>query len=275
MEQLRQSAGQITSTQEVKNSEERQYHIATAPGEVAEYILLCGDPDRANRVAKKFDSIEVENRFREFVTITGSFQGQRMSVCATGIGCDNMEIVLVELAQCVSNPTFLRIGSCGALQAEMQIGELVISTGAVRLEDTSLHYVPPGYPAVAHYQIVQALIATASQKKYPYHVGISATCSGFYGAQGRAAGKYKPREPEMVEELSSLQVRNMEMEISTLFTLSSIQNFRAGAVCTVFTHRLQNQVISMDQKKEVEDQLIDLGLHTIIHLCNEDQKTAL
>ncbi|MCP4298819.1 MAG: nucleoside phosphorylase [Proteobacteria bacterium] len=99
---------------------ERQYHIGTSPGEVADYILFCGDPDRAERTAAKFDRIELENRNREYVLITGLYKGERLTVCATGMGCDNTEIAMVELNQCVENPTFLRIGTCGALQPGME-----------------------------------------------------------------------------------------------------------------------------------------------------------
>ncbi len=263
------ASGTLKSAQEVKDAEGRQYHTATAPGEVADYILLCGDPDRAERTAKKFSSIEIENRYREYVVITGIFQGQRVTVCATGIGCDNTEIAMVELSQCVDTPTFLRIGTCGALQSFIRIGDLVISSGAVRLEDTSLHYVPSGYPAVAHHQVVQALVVASTQMKARFHVGITATCSGFYGAQGRAVGKYRPRHPELIEELQNLNVYNMEMETSTLLTLSSIQNFRAGAICVVFANRNQDQFIAMEKKQEAEDLLIETGLEAIMQLITQ------
>ncbi|MBF0277584.1 MAG: nucleoside phosphorylase [SAR324 cluster bacterium] len=266
------ASGNMNSAQEVRDSEGRQYHIATAPGEVADYVLLCGDPDRADRTAKKFERIEIENRYREYVTITGVYQGSRITVCATGIGCDNTEIAVVELSQCVKRPTFLRIGTCGALQDFIKIGDLVISTGAVRLEDTSLNYVPASYPAVAHYQMVQALEETTSEMNSRAHVGITATCSGFYGAQGRNVGGFRSRKPKLVEELQAINVYNLEMETSTLLTLSSIQNFRAGAVCVVFANRVEDQFISMDKKDETEDLLIETGLQTIIRLINWDRQ---
>ena len=266
------ASGNMKSAQEIKDAEGRQYHIATAPGEVADYILLCGDPDRAERTAQKFDRIELENRYREYVTITGEYQGNRITVCATGIGCDNTEIAIVELSQCVENPTFLRIGTCGALQDFIKIGDLVISTGAVRLEDTSLNYVPASYPAVAHYQVVQALVETTAAMKSRSHVGITATCSGFYGAQGRNVGGFRPRKPQVVAELQAINVYNLEMETSTLLTLSSIQNFRAGAICVVFANRVEDQFISMERKHSAEDLVIETGLQTFMRLIEWDQQ---
>lgn len=274
MAQKRAASGKLKSAQAVKDSEGRQYHIATAPREVADYILLCGDPDRAHRTAEKFEQIELENSYREYVTITGSYQGTRVTVCATGIGCDNTEIAMVELSQCVENPTFLRIGTCGGLQNFIELEDLVISTGAMRLENTSLHYVPESYPAVAHYQVVQALVETASALKYRFHVGLTATCSGFYGAQGRTVGGFRPRNPQLLDELQALQVYNLEMETSTLLTLAAIGNFRAGAVCVVFANRVKDKFIAMERKNVAENLVIETGLQTCLRLKALDQPAA-
>lgn len=253
---------------------ERQYHIGTAPGEVADYILFCGDPDRAERTAAKFDSIELENRNREYVIITGNYLGERLTVCATGMGCDNTEIAIVELTQCVENPTFLRIGTCGALQAHIEIGDLVITTGSLRMEDTSLNYVPAGYPAVAHHQMVQTLIDTTTAMKSKFHVGITACASGFYGAQGRTVGNYQTRKPNLVEELSAIKVVNMEMESSTLLTMSSIQNYRAGVVCVVFANRIKNKFIEKDKKLAAEELVIETGLRAFTKIIEQDKAIA-
>lgn len=275
MKQNNSAQGALQSAQEVKDAQGRQYHTATAPGEVANYILICGDPDRAHRTAEKFDAIELENRYREYVTITGMYQGTRMTVCATGIGCDSTEIAVVELAQCVENPTFLRIGTCGGLQDFIDIEDLVISTGAMRLENTSLNYVPQSYPAVAHHQIVQMLIATASEQKARFHVGLTATCSGFYGAQGRSVGGFLPRNPNLVEDLQALNILNLEMETSTLLTLCSLRNFRAGAVCLVVANRVKDEFISMQRKDAAEDLVIETGLQTFLRLAAlENQPSA-
>ena len=128
---------------------DRQYHIGLGPGELADYILLPGDQDRVDRVAAHFDSVELRHRHREFATATGMYKGLRVSCLSTGIGTDNVEIVVSEILAINKNPTFIRIGSCGALQADIELGDLVISTGSVRLETTTNWFVHEGYPAVA------------------------------------------------------------------------------------------------------------------------------
>ena len=161
---------------------ERQYHIGLGPGELADYILLPGDQDRVDRVAAHFDEVELRHRHREFATATGIYKGLRISCVSTGIGTDNVEIVISEILALVERPTFIRIGSCGALQPGMELGDLVISTGSVRLETTTSWFVHEGYPAVAHYEAVLALVEAAERGGYRYHLGITATAPGFYGA---------------------------------------------------------------------------------------------
>ena len=130
---------------------ERQYHIALGPGEVAEYVLLPGDPDRVAKIATRFDSIELQRQHREFASVTGQYRGLRMTAISTGIGADNVEIVMAEILAVTPHPTFIRIGSCGVLKDDIALGDLVISSGAVRLEATTKYFVHEGYPAVADY----------------------------------------------------------------------------------------------------------------------------
>ncbi|MDF1666302.1 MAG: uridine phosphorylase, partial [Planctomycetota bacterium] len=124
------------SAEIVKTEEGKQYHVGVKPGDIAPFILLCGEPQRADRVAKHFSEITVRRANREYVTITGIYEGAPVTVTATGIGTDNTEIAIVELSQCVENPTFIRIGSSGALKPKIQLGDLIISSGAAKLEAT-------------------------------------------------------------------------------------------------------------------------------------------
>jgi uridine phosphorylase len=248
------------SAERVQDESRRQYHIGLAPGEIEPFILTCGDPARAERVAKRFDSVRLEKRNREFVTFTGVYRGIPMSVIATGIGCDNTEIATIEIAQIVENPTFIRVGTCGGLQEKMKIGDLVVSTGAVRLENTSTYFVHEGFPALAHHEVIAALIAAAKACGAPHHVGITATAPGFYGAQGRKGSGFEPRYPGLVDELAKMGVKNLEMETSTLFTLCAMRDFRAGAVCTVFANRPKNIFITPAEKIAAEDRALDVGL---------------
>ena len=125
-----------------KNRQGRYYHINCGPGDLAPYILTCGDPDRARRIARSFDRVEVKRRNREFLTYTGSYHGIPVSVIATGIGAPASAIAMVEAAQCVAPATFIRLGSTGALQDYINVGDLVITSEALREEHTSHFYAP-------------------------------------------------------------------------------------------------------------------------------------
>lgn len=255
--------GGMESAEVVRDAEGRQYHIGVAPGELAPYILLCGDPARAERVAGAFDSVRVERRNREYVTFTGTYEGAELSVMATGIGCDNTEIAVIELAQCVKRPTLLRIGSCGGLMDDCAVGQLVVSTGGVRLENTSTFFVREGHSAVAHHEVVLALIEACERKGFEYHVGLTATGSGFYGAQGREVPGFPPRFRNIDEELGQAGVKNLEMESSTLFTLAGLGGMRAGTVCAIYANRQRNEFIESDAKHAAEGRCIEAGLEAI------------
>ena len=142
----------IESSEIVETAGGRQYHIGLAPGEVAEYMILVGDPERARTVSELFESVELERSNREYLSFTGTHQGLRVTVMGTGMGTGNTEIAVVELCQCFPEgnlPTMIRCGSTGALQHAMNLGDLVISKGALRMENTSTFFVDEGFPALA------------------------------------------------------------------------------------------------------------------------------
>jgi uridine phosphorylase len=256
----------------VKTAEGKQYHVGTKPGDVAPFILLVGDPARADKVAKSFSRIDVRRANREYVTITGVFDGAPLTVTATGIGTDNTEIAVIELSQCVSEPTFLRVGSSGALQDGMKLGDLVISTGAVKLEATSSYFVPEGYPSVANHEVVLALIEGAARTNARYHVGLTATACGFYGAQGRKVPGFPVLRPELPAQLGQLGVKNFEMEASLLFTLAQLRGVRAGAVCAIFADRKHDAFVDTDAKERAEAACIACGLEAVKVLRAMDRK---
>jgi uridine phosphorylase len=258
------------SAEHVRDENGRQYHIGVSPGEVASQVLLVGDPDRARRVSGRFDEIRVERSCREYVTFTGTRAGREVTVMGTGIGCDNTEIAVLELLECRRDLTFLRVGSCGALQPGMGVGDLVISTGAMRLESTSLAFVDEGHPAVAHHEIVLALLTAAKAAGAPHHAGITASASGFYGWQGRKGLAVEPLVPDMPDRLAKQGVVNMEMETSTLLTLAGCAGLRAGAVCTVFANRPDNQFIDKGDKIAAEDRALTVGLAALDRLAAMD-----
>jgi uridine phosphorylase len=251
---------------------ERQYHIGLGPGELAEYILLPGDPDRSARVGSRFDSIELEQQHREFATVTGTYRGQRVSVVSTGIGTDNVEIVVAEILAITERPTFIRVGSCGALQPEMALGDLAITAGAVRLESTTSFFVHDGYPAVAHYEAVVALVEAAERLGHRYHVGITATAPGFYGAQGRPIPELPIRYPDLAEDMARQRVMNFEMEASALLVLATLARCRAGVVCAVYANRTTGEFVSGDLKNGAEAACVDTGLESLAILAEMDRQ---
>jgi uridine phosphorylase len=251
---------------------ERQYHIGLGPGELAEYILLPGDPDRTARIATRLDSIELERRNREFATVTGSYRGQRISVISTGIGTDNVEIVVAEVLAITEHPTFIRVGSCGSLQPEIELGDLVITSGAVRLEATTSFFVHDGYPAVADYEAVVALVEAAERLGHRAHVGITATAPGFFGAQGRPIPQLPIRYPDLAEEMARQRVLNFEMEASALLVLAGLARSRAGVVCAVYAQRTTGAFVVGEAKERAEAACVETGLEGLRILAEMDRQ---
>jgi uridine phosphorylase len=251
---------------------ERQYHIGLGPGELAEYILLPGDPDRTPKIAKRLDTIDREHRHREFASATGTYRGLPVSIVSTGIGTDNVEIVMAEILAITDRPTLIRVGSCGALQPEIGLGDLSISTGAVRLETTTSWFVHDGYPAVADHEAVIALIEAAERLGHRYHVGLTATSPGFYGAQGRPIPQLPIRYPDFAEEMARQRVMNFEMEASALFVLAGLARCRAGVVCGVFSQRTTGSFVTDAQKEAAEAACVETGLESLTILAEMDRR---
>lgn len=254
---------------------DRQYHIGLGPGQLAEYLLLPGDPDRTARIAGRLDSIEFEHRHREFATVTGTYRGLRVSVVSTGIGTDNVEIVVAEILAITQRPTFIRVGSSGALQPGIELGDLIISTGAVRLESTTSFFVHDGYPAVPSYEAVLALVEAAHRGGRTHHLGLTATAPGFFGAQGRPIPQLPIRYPDLADEMARQHVVNFEMEASALMVLASLAGCRAGVVCAVYANRRTGEFITGDAKDAAEAACVETGLEGLRILAELDhQKQA-
>jgi uridine phosphorylase len=256
-------------------SDDRQYHIDLGPGELGEYILLPGDPDRVARIAERMEVVEVERQHREFVSVTGAFRGLRVSAVATGIGTDNVEIVLAEILALVPRPTFIRIGSSGALRPEIAIGDLVITTGAVRLETTTAWYVHEGYPAVANHEVVVALVEAGARLGLPTHLGITATAPGFFGPQGRPIPQLPIRYPDLADEMRRQGVVNFEMEASAVLVLAGLAGCRAGAVCGVFAQRALGTFADAEERRSTEARTIDIGLEALSVLAEMDRQREM
>lgn len=220
----------------------RQYHVDLKAGDVARYVLTPGDPARVGKIASLWDSAHEVANHREYHTMTGKFQGVDVSCISTGMGAPSYLIGVDELCR-IGVDTFIRVGTCGGIQKNQKLGDLVISTGAVRFDGASKDLVTPEYPAVANYEVVMALITAAEEYKFPYHVGITASFDTFYTGQGRPAlNNYLPSfKKNVYEDMQMAGVQNFEMEVSSLLTFTNIFGKRGGAVCVIIANRVTDE----------------------------------
>ena len=230
-----------------------QYHVELEEGDVANAVLLPGNPERLDKITPFWDDHEEVAYHREYRTATGTYEGTPISVTSTGIGSPSAAIALEELAR-VGADTFIRVGSCGALQPEMDVGDLVITSGGVRQEGTSKAYVREEYPAVADQEVVSALVAAAERLGYDYHVGLTMSADSFYTGQGRPGfeGFRAVGSEDLVEELQDANVKNIEMEASALLTIANVYGLRAGAVCSVYANRVTGEFRTEGETKSAE-----------------------
>jgi uridine phosphorylase len=257
-----------------KNARGRFYHIDCLPGELAPYILTCGDPDRARRIARGLDRVDLRRQNREFLTYTGSYRNIPVSVMATGIGAPASAIAVVEAANCVNPVTFIRLGTCGALQDYIQVEDLVITESAWCGEKTSECYIPGGIVPRAHPEIVTALTEAAQAAPAPYHVGLTLTTMDFYAGQGRAAPGFPAPDPEYITALTASGVLNLEMEMSVYLALAAVSTYRirAGGVCLVLNNRITGQgLTSARARGRAERRLIDVGFRALELLVKRDR----
>lgn len=244
-------------TKDIADSEDPnadvQYHIEVGEGDVANAVLLPGNPERIEKITRFWDEAEEMGHHREYRTVTGTYDGTPISVTSTGIGSPSAAIAVEELAR-VGADTFIRVGSCGALQADMAVGDLVITSGGVRQEGTSDEYVREDYPAVADHEVVSALVAAAERLGHDYHVGLTMSADAFYAGQGRPGfeGFQSPYGERLVDDLRDANVKNIEMEASAIMTLANIYGLRAGAVCSVFANRETGEFLTEGENHAAE-----------------------
>ena len=206
-----------------------QYHLGIQAGDVGSYVILPGDPKRCAKIAAHFDNALLVADVREFVTYTGYLDGEKVSVTSTGIGGPSAAIAMEELARCGAE-TFLRVGTCGGMQEQVRSGDLVIATGAVRMEGTGKEYAPIEYPAVADFRIVSALTRAARELGQTAHIGVVQCKDSFYGQHEpeiMPVGTELTRKWEAWKRLGCLA---SEMESAALFIVAAHLGVRAGTV---------------------------------------------
>lgn len=242
-----------------------QYHLDVGPDDLADAVLLPGNPERVDKITALWDEYEERASHREYRTATGAYEGTPVSVTSTGIGSPSAAIAVEELAR-AGVDTFVRVGSCGAIQPDMSVGDLVVTTGAVRQEGTSKEYVREDYPAVADYEVVCALVAAAERLGYDYHAGVTMSADSFYAGQGRPGfeGFRAAGSDSLVEELREANVKNIEMEASAILTVANVYGLRAGAVCTVYANRVTGEFRTEGESRAAET--ASLAVHLLARM---------
>lgn len=285
----------IAESEMILNSRGAIYHLDLLPEELAETIITVGDPDRVRQVSKYFDQVEVIRQHREFVTHTGSLGGKRISVISTGIGPDNIDIVFNELDALVNidfesrtvKPdltalNIIRVGTTGSLQGDVAVDELVASTHGIGIdnllnfywhtqtaEEKALLQNFVTYTGL-NAQVAQPYITAGSMNLLKhfvqdFHQGITVTCPGFYGPQGRVL-RLGLRQPELIDRLTQFnfgqhRITNFEMETAAIYGLGKLLGHHCLSLSVIVANRI-TKTFSKDGGAAVEN-LIEKALAVI------------
>lgn len=245
---------------------EKKYHVGLGAGDVGQYVLVPGDPGRTPMIAKYLDDAREVAFSREYRTFTGKLDGVPVSAMSTGMGGPSVAIGIEELNE-LGVHTFLRVGTCGAAQPEIKMGDLVIAAGAVRSEGTPDGYVPKEYPAVASLHVVNALVEAAEASGAPYHVGIIRSVDALYSD---LVPDTMPR-PNLRDELemwSRAGILSNDMETSTLFIVARLRKLRAGTINLCVDELGAGEIHHLDPK--YMDRMLKVAVDAMRRLIKRD-----
>ena len=249
---------------------DRQYHIQVAKGEVGRYVIMPGDPKRCVKIAQYLDNPVLIADNREFITYTGTLDGVKVSVTSTGIGGPSASIAMEELYRCGAD-TFVRIGTCGGMQTDVKSGDIVIATGAIRMEGTSKEYAPIEFPAVADLDVTNALVAAAKQKNFTHHTGVVQCKDSFYGQHDP---KRMPVSQELLykwEAWKRLGVLASEMESAALFCCAAALGVRCGSCFHVIWNQ-EREAAGLDQEESHDlSAALEVGIEAVKLLIEADR----
>lgn len=222
------------------------FHLDLARDQLqgATVAILPGDPGRVEKIAREFDDPRPLSSKREYTSWLGFTDAKPVVVCSTGIGGPSTSIAVEELGQ-LGVRTFLRVGTTGAIQPDVAVGDVIVTTATVRLDGASGHFAPYEYPAVAHFDCLEALVGAARESGLGHHVGITAASDTFYPGQERydtVSGYVRRSLQGSMAEWRQLHVLNFEMESATLFTQCSVNGWRAGMVAGVLVNRTTQEI---------------------------------
>lgn len=246
------------------------YHIQVAPGEVGRYVIMPGDPKRCAKIVAYFDDPVLIADNREYVTYTGTLDGVKVSVTSTGIGGPSAAIAMEELYRCGAD-TFVRIGTCGGMQPEVKSGDVVVATGAIRMEGTSREFAPLEFPAVADLTVTNALVNAAKQKGCPFHTGVVQCKDSFYGQH---EPETKPVSYELMnkwEAWKRLGCLASEMESAALFVVASYLHVRVGSCFLVVANQEREKLGLKNPVVHDTDMAIQVAVEAIRQMIREDQ----
>ena len=250
---------------------QKQYHIQCAEGDVGRYVLLPGDPGRCEAIAKYFDNPVHVGMNREYNVWTGYLLGEKVSVCSTGIGGPSASIAMEELTK-IGADTFVRVGTCGGIHLDVKPGDVVVATGAIRFEHTSLEYAPIEYPAVADFDVTLALKTASEELGFDTHTGIAQCKDSFYGQH---APESSPVYYELLNKWESwkrLGVKCSEMESAALFVVANALNVRCGSCFHVVWNQEREKAGMFMPMTEDTSGAIKVGIEAIKKLIENDRK---
>ncbi|MCG9751356.1 nucleoside phosphorylase [Vibrio brasiliensis] len=217
----------------------KQPHIGVDETQIAPLVIVCGEPDRANRIARLLTDVELVSDNREYRVFTGTYKDRAVSVCSTGIGAPSMIIAIEELKLC-GVTHIVRVGSAGAMQTHIGLGELIVAEAAVRDEGGSAAYVKPSFPAYASFSLLKELEQFLQKHPIPYHMGAVRSHDSFYTDDEQAICRY----------WNSKGILGADMETSALFTVGRLRGLHVASI-------LNNVVLYEQDVKEGVGQYVD------------------
>ena len=239
----------------------KMHHLQIEPGQIGEFVIMPGDPGRCHLIAEHFKNYQLIAQNREYTTYTGKYKELTVSVTSTGMGCPSAAIALEELI--MSGAKYLvRLGTTGALQKNIHLGDIIIPTSAVRLEGTSVEYIPIEFPAIADIDIVEALVKLTHHKNLKSHIGIIMSHDAFYKGSVFADPNFLKREQIWIDS----NILSVENESSALFTIGYLRKVKVGSILTAVANHLTQEVITNEEK-------INPIFHQMTDLCLEAFKT--
>ena len=248
----------------------KQMHLQITKGDVGRYVILPGDPARCEKIARYFDKPKQIAQNREYTIWTGTLDGEPVAVCSTGIGGPSAAIALEELVECGAD-TFIRVGTCGGMDVNVKGGDIVVATGAIRMEGTSKEYAPIEYPAVADFGVANALVKAAKNCGYEYHAGVVECKDAFYGQH---EPETKPVSYELMNKWEAwlrLGCKASEMESAALFVVANYLRVRCGSNFLVVANQEREKQGLSNPVVHDTDAAIKVAVEALRILIREDK----